>query len=231
MDMFGVLYTSRDVVSSAYAGTLIATFSTALLCLLGLSWTDARWRAPLAMVGVAALASALTHLGATSLWLTEQKASGAMRFSGWFTVHPLQVAAVYFFASAMGEVPVGVFWRMSAAALLMVFSRYLGDAGFFNPTLGALLSIAFWLYILGEMYFGAMPDIVRKRSRPVRLGYFWIRLIMTIGWAIYPILHFVDVVIGAGQASGIVALYTLFDLINLIAPSLIVLAVASQERY
>jgi hypothetical protein len=229
--MFGVLYMSRDVVSSAYAGTLVATFSTAILCFLGLSWTDERWRIPLAIVGVAALASAIGYVGATSLWLAEQKASGALRYSGWFTVQPLQVAAVYFFANATGKVPVGVFWRTSAAALLMVFSRYLGDAGFFNPTLGALLSIAFWLYFLGEMYFGAMPDIVRKGSRAVRLGFFWIRLILTIGWAIYPILHFVDVVIGAGQASGVVALYTLFDLINLLTPSLIVLAVASQERY
>lgn len=229
--MFGALYTTQDVVSSAYAGALLATFSTAILCFLGLSWSNERWRVPLAMVGVAALASSLHYVGATSLWLTAQKTSGGIRFSGWFTVHPLQVAAVYFFVAALGKVPVGVFWRMTAAALLMVFSRYLGDAGFFNATLGALLSIGFWLYILGEMYFGAMPDIVRKGSRPVRLGYFWIRLILTIGWAIYPILHFVDVVIGAGEASGVVALYTLFDLVNLITPSLIVLAVAGQERY
>lgn len=229
--MFGQLYTTQDVVSSAYAGALLATFATAMLCFLGLSWTNEKWRVPLAMVGVAALASSLHYVGAASLWLANGQTSGGIRFSGWFTVHPLQVAAVFFFAATMGRVPVGVFWRMTAAALLMVFSRYLGDAGFFNPTLGALLSIGFWLYILGEMYFGAMPDLIRKGSRAVRLGYFWIRLIMTIGWAVYPILHFVDVVIGAGQASGVVALYTLFDLINLITPSLIVLAVAGQERY
>jgi len=42
-------------------------------------------------------------------------------------------------------------------------------------------------------------------DRAVRLGFFWVRLIMTIGWAIYPILHFVDVVIGTGQAAGVVA--------------------------
>lgn len=229
--MFGTLYTTQDVVSSAYAAALLATFSTAILCFLGLAWTNEKWRVPLAMVGVASLASSLHYVGATSLWLSGQAASGGIRFSGWFIVHPLQVAAVYFFARTMGKAPVGVFWRMTGAALLMVFSRYLGDAGFFNPTLGVLLSIGFWLYILGEMYFGAMPDLIRKGSRAVRLGYFWIRLILTIGWAIYPILHFVDVVIGAGQAPGVVALYTLFDLINLITPSLIVLAVAGQERY
>lgn len=229
--MFGALYTSQDVVSSAFAGALLATFATAILCFLGLSWSNEKWRVPLAMVGVAALAAAVGYIGATALWLTAQEASAGIRFSAWFTVHPLQVAAVYFFASAIGKVPVGVFWRMTAAALLMVFSRYLGDAAFFNPTLGVLLSIGFWLYILGEMYFGAMSDVIRKSSRAVRLGFFWVRLIMTIGWAIYPILHFVDVVIGTGQAAGVVALYTLFDLINLITPSLIVLAVAGQERY
>lgn len=229
--MFGSIYTSQDVVSSAYAAALLATFSTAVLCLIGLSWSNEKWRVPLALVGVAALASSLHYVGATSLWLSTGKASGGIRFSGWFTVQPLQVASVYFFARASARVPVGVFWRMSAAALLMVFSRYLGDAGFFNPTLGALLSIGFWLYILGELYFGAMTEAVRKQSRAVRLGYFWVRLILTIGWAIYPILHFVDTVIGAGQAPGVVALYTLFDLVNLILPSLIVLAVAGQERY
>ena len=229
--MFATLYTTQDVVSSALASALLATFAAAMLCFLGLSWVNERWRVPLAMVGVAALASSVHYLGSTGLWLETQRASSGIRFSAWFTVHPLQVAAVYFVARALGDVPVGIFWRISAAALLMVFSRYLGDAGFFNPTLGVLLSIGFWLYILGELYFGAMTDAIRKGGRAVRLGYFWIRLIMTIGWAIYPILHFVDVVIGTGQASGVVALYTLADLINLIAPSLVVLAVASQERY
>ncbi len=229
--MFGTLFTTQDVVSSTFAGVLLATFSTAILCFLGMSWTNERWRVPLALVGVAALASSLHYLGATNLWLDAQKSSAGIRFAAWFTVHPLQVVAVYFFARTVGKVPVGIFWRIGVAALLMVFTRYLGDAQFFNPTLGALISIGFWLYILGEMYFGAMADTVRKASRPIRFGYFWIRLIMTIGWAIYPILHFVDVVIGSGQASGVVALYTLFDLVNLITPSLIVLAVAGQERY
>ena len=229
--MLGSLYTTQDVVSSANAGAMLMTFSAAMLCFLGLSWVDERWRPAVTMVGVAALASAMHYWMATGVWLQTQSASAGIRYTGWFTVHPLQVAAVYFFACTMGKVPVGIFWRMTAAALLMVFSRYLGDAGFFNPTLGVLLSIGFWLYILGEMYFGAMANAVRNGSRAVRLGYFWIRLIYTIGWAIYPILHFVDVVIGTGQAAAVIALYTLFDLINLITPTLIVLAVAGQERY
>src|SRR5690606_17174541 len=157
--------------------------------------------------------------------------SAGVRFSAWYTVHPLQVAAIYFYARTQGPVPVGVFWRMTAAALLMVFGRWLGDAHFFNPTLGVLISIGFWLYILGELYFGAMVEPVRRAGRPVRFGYFWVRLILTLGWAVYPILHFVDVVIGVGHAPSIIVLYSVFDIVNLIIPSLIVLADAGQDRY
>lgn len=229
--MFGVLFQSGDVVSTSYGAAIIATFATSVLAILGLSWTSERWRIPLALSGVALLASALSYLDAGQVWLSTQTMSAAYRYAAWFTVQPMQVAAAYFFARVAGPVPVGVFWRSVVAAGLMVLSRYLGDAGIFNGTLGVLLSIAFWLYILGEMYFGAMATYVRKASPAMRMGYFWIRLIMTIGWAIYPILYFVDVVIGAGHARPIIVLYTIADLLNLITVSMIVLAVAGKERY
>lgn len=229
--MFGTLFQSSDLVSTSFGVVTVATFATGILALLGLSWVSERWRIPVALSGVALLASAVQYFDASKIWLATQQMTAAPRYVGWFVVHPLQVASVFFFASIAGAVPAGVFWRTTAAAILMVFSRYLGDAGIFNPTLGVLLSMAFWLYILGELYFGAMSDVVRKSSRPIRLGYFWVRLILTVGWAIYPILHFVDVVIGTGHARSIVVLYTLADLVNLVTVSMIVLAVAGRERF
>lgn len=228
--MFGTQLQSSDLVAASYAAAVIATFSTAVLCLLGLSWTPERWRLPLALSGVALLAAAFAYFEASAVWMATKTISGASRYIGWFTVQPMQVAAAYFFARNCGPAPAGVFWRVSVAAILMVLCRFLGDAGIFNPTLGVLLSIAFWLYILGEMYFGAMNLAVRSAPRAVRVGYFWIRLIMTIGWAIYPVLHFVDLVIGAGHGRPVILLYTLADFFNLIAVALIVLAVSSQER-
>lgn len=226
-----LLFHSSDVVSTSFGVATIAIFATAALTLLGLSWVSERWRIPLALSGIATLASALSYLDAAQVWLATQTMTAAYRYIGWFTVQPLQVAALFFLARIAGPVPAGVFWRTAVAAVLMVLSRYLGDAVLFNATLGVLLSMAFWLYILGEQYFGAMSAAIRKSSGAMRLGYFWVRLIFTVGWAIYPILYFVDVVIGAGQARGVIVLYTLADLVNLIAVSLIVLTVAGQERY
>jgi sensory rhodopsin len=229
--MFGVELQPSDLVATSYAGLTVATIAAAALTFLGLSWVAERWRLAVALAGVALLASAFAYYSATNVWLATQKVSAASRYVAWFTVQPLQVAAVYFYVYTLKVVPAGVFWRMVAAAILMVLSRYFGEAGIFNPTLGVLLSIAFWLYILGEMYFGSMSEVVIGGSRSIRLGYFWIRLILTIGWVIYPILYFADLVVGTGQSHAIAVLYSLADLINLISVSLIVLAVASQERY
>jgi hypothetical protein len=81
------------------------------------------------------------------------------------------------------------------------------------------------------MYFGRMADVMRKASRPMQIGYLWIRLIMTVGWVVIPILHFVDVVIGVGYTPAIATLYTIADLVNLVALALTYLAVAGKERY
>lgn len=224
-------YVSGDIVSSTLATAVVATLAAGLLCALGLSWTAARWRPSVALASVALLASCAMYLQSLGIWHGAGSLSAAPRYVGYFSSQPALVAAVFVFARQSGPVPVGVFWRMLVAAALMVLSRYLGDALVFDPTLGALLSMAFWIYILGELYFGPMSSAVRTASRPIRLGYFWVRLIMTIGWAIYPILHFVDVVIGVGHVPSIIVLYSIADVTNLLTISLIFMAVAGQERY
>ncbi|MEO1192138.1 MAG: bacteriorhodopsin [Pseudomonadota bacterium] len=225
------LYLSSDLVTLSLSTAAVASLAMAALLGLGLSWVGERWRVSVALSAAALLASALIYYQSLTIWQAEGALSAAPRYVGWYVIQPALVAAVFFFARLSGPVSVGVFWRTLAAAILMVFCRFLGDAGIFDPTLGALLSLAFWLYILGELYFGDMSAAVRKASRPIRLAYFWIRLILTIGWAIYPILHFVDVVIGTGHTAGIIVLYTLADLINLITVALIFLSVAGKERY
>jgi sensory rhodopsin len=229
--MFTTLFNTSDITSSALAAATMGCFAASGLLALGLSWAAERWRIAIALSAVAMALSGFYYFGATEVWIATGKASAGPRFATWAAVHPLLVAAAYFFANVTERVPPGVFWRTTVAALLMTLSRYLGDAQIFNPTLGVLLSIAFWLYILGEMYFGKMSETVRKATRPVQLGYFWIRLIMTIGWAIIPILHFVDVVIGTGHVAPIVILYTVADAVNLITLSLIYIAVSGKERY
>jgi len=224
-------FQTSDITGSALSAAAMGCLAASVLMAFGLTWVSERWRIPVALGAVALGISAVFYMSADQQWLAGGKLAAGPRFAAWFAVQPLLVAAAYFFANIAGPVPAGVFWRSTVAAFLMVLCRYLGDAHIFNPTLGVLLSIAFWLYILGELYFGRMADVMRKASRPMQIGYFWIRLIMTVGWAIVPILHFVDVVIGVGYGPVVATLYTIADLVNLIALALTYLAVAGKERY
>ncbi len=95
--MPGMNFLTSDLVSTSYGVAIVAMLAGAALALLGLTWTSERWRIPVALVGVAMLASALTYLGAAETWAESQKATAGSRYVSWFVVQPLQVAAAYFF--------------------------------------------------------------------------------------------------------------------------------------
>ena len=100
-------------------------------------------------------------------------------------------------------------------------------------TVGALFAaamLALWLYILGEAYFGTMSEkMAAHGSDPARRGYFWLRLIMTIGWAIYPLCYFIATFSGSVGPADLIVTYNLADFINQIAFGLIILAVGMRE--
>jgi len=144
-----------------------------------------RWKLALALAGIVTLVSGLHYVGAASVWIETGKMTIIHRYIGWALTLPLLVVTLYFYARAVAHVPVGIFWRTLVAAIVMVLARYMGEAGLMHPALGFLIALALWLYILGEAYFGAMSEkMAAHGSDTARRGYFWLRLIMTIGWAI-----------------------------------------------
>jgi hypothetical protein len=133
--------------------------------------------------------------------------------------------ALYFFAQTAGRPGVGLFWRLIVVSTLMVLVRYLGEAGYMNATLAFLIGLVFWLYILGELYFGRMDDAVRQAPADhVRRGYFWLRLIVTIGWGIYPLGNFLTAFAGLTDTGALSVAYNLADIINRMAFGVAVLA-------
>jgi sensory rhodopsin len=109
-----------------------------------------------------------------------------------------------------------------------------GRATVFGSLLGALnlflIGLILWLYILGELYFGRLAEIkAQSGSDPVRLGYFWLRLIVTIGWALYPLTYLI-VRLGSGaDLAKLLVINNLGDLINQIAFVFALLATAIND--
>jgi bacteriorhodopsin len=219
-----------DVASATFLLLLAAMVGTTVLLLLGVSWVSPRWRLPVALASLVPLVGALHYAFGSVIWLTTHEMPTALRYVDWLATEPAQVLALYFFVHTVAKTPTGLFWRLLIASIAMVLARYMGETDLIYPTLAFLIGLILWLYVLGELYFGRLAEInAQSASAPVRVGFFWLRLIVTVGWALYPLSYLIVRLGNGADVAKMMVIYNLADLINQIAFVLAVLAAAIND--
>ena len=219
-----------DVASATFLLMTAAMAATTVLLLTSGRWVSPRWRLPVALSSLVPLVGVL-HYGLASLvWLQAHDMPVVFRYADWMIAAPVQVLTLYFFIQTVSSTPTGLFWRLLIASVAMVLARYMGETDLLYPTLGFLIGLLLWLYVLGEFYFGRMAEIAaQSASDPVRIGFFWLRLIVTIGWALYPLSYLIVRLGNGADVAKMSVIYNLADLINQIAFVLAVLATAIND--
>lgn len=220
------VYQTTDLTAASYSVALFGLAATTVLLLIGTAWVGRNWRLPVTLCAIAALIGVGAAWEAREAWLAGGGVPVVYHYVGWSVSMPLQVLALYFLARTAGKLGPGLFWRLVVVSVLMVFVRYLGEAQYMHPTLAFLIGLVFWLYILGELYFGRMDDAVRASTGDgLRRGYFWLRLIVTVGWAIYPLGNFLTAFAGMVDDGSLSVAYNLADILNRMAFGVAVLSV------
>ena len=106
----------------------------------------------------------------------------------------------------------------------------MGAANFISPTLGFLVGLAGGLYILGELYLGEAGRLISASdNKKLQSTYNALRLIVTIGWAIYPLAYFMEYLGGGVDGASINLIYNLADFLNRIAFGLVIYHLAAGE--
>jgi len=225
-----VVFQTADLTAASYSSALLGLVATSILLLLGSSWVKKGWKLPVTLCALAALVGVGAIYEARLAWAANQSVPVVYHYVGWAISMPLQVLALYFFASQTGKLGMGLFWRLTVVSILMVFVRYLGEAQFMHATLAFLIGLVFWLYILGELFFGRMDETIRgSLNEPVQRGYFWIRLIVTVGWAIYPLGNFITSFAGYVDDGSLSVAYNIADFLNRMAFGVALLASAMLD--
>jgi bacteriorhodopsin len=148
----------------------------------------------------------------------------------WLATMPMQIMVMYFFVNTMAGLSTWLFWRLLVASVAMVVARYLGETNLIYPGLGFLIGLACWLYVLGEIFFGRMSDVSAKSNNfSVHRGYFWMRLIVSIGWGLYPLTYFIVAFSGGAGEGKLSIVYNLADLVNQVAFCLTVLSASVRD--
>lgn len=224
------LLQATDIASGTFSLLLVATLAATVLLLMGTAWVSKKWKLPVALAGMVTLVSALHYFEASQLWQASGQMPAIYRYIAWFITMPLQVVALYFFIGAMGSLSIWLFWRLLVVSVVMVLARYLGETNLMYPTLGFLIGLVAWLYILGEVFFGRMGEVSAKSANlSVHRGYFWLRLIVTVGWAVYPLSYFIAGFAGGVAENKLNIVYNLADLVNQIAFGLTILTAAMKD--
>ena len=228
------VFETADITAASYSTALLGLVATSVLLFIGSGWAERSWKLPVTLCGIAALVGVGAVYEAREAWLAVQQVPVGYHYVGWGVSMPLQILALYFFAARCGGLGAGLFWRLAIVTNLMVFVRYLGEASLMNETLAFLIGLVLWLYILGELFFGRMDEVIRgSLSEPVRRGYFWLRLIVTVGWAVYPLGNFLTSFSGYTDTGALSVTYNIADFLNRMAFGMAVLASAlidSKEK-
>jgi len=219
-----------DVASATFWLISIAMAAATAFFFLERRRVADRWKTSVTVAGVVTLVSAIHYFYLREVWTATGAVSTVHRFIDWQLTVPLQAVSFYLVLMAITAVSAALFWRLLVASAVMVAAAYLGAANYMSPTLGFLIAVAGGLYILGEVYLGEAGKInARSGNQVVQSAFNALRLIATIGWAIYPLGYFMEYLGGGVDPMSLNVIYNLADFLNKIAFGLVIYRAAVRD--
>ncbi|AMM26858.1 biphenyl 2,3-dioxygenase [Variovorax sp. PAMC 28711] len=194
---------------------------------------SAKWKTSLTVSGLVTLVAAVHYFYMREVWVTTGSTPTVFRYIDWLITVPLLMIEFYLILAAITKVQSGIFWRLIIGTLVMLIGGYLGEARYLSAWPAFIIGMAGWAFILYEIFFGQAGKISATDAPPsVRSAFNTMRLIVTFGWAIYPIGYYFGYLTGATAADSANALniiYNAADVLNKIAFGLIIWSVAVSE--
>ena len=116
-------------------------------------------------------------------------------------------------------------------SLVMLLGGFLGETEEIPELLGFTIGVAGWIYILYEIFSGEAGKAAAKSgNKPLVTAFSALRMIVTIGWAIYPLGYIFGYLLeGAINSNTLNIIYNLADFVNKIAFGLIIWSCAAAN--
>ena len=187
----------------------------------------AGWKTSITVAGLITGIAFIHYMYMRAAWVHTGDSPTVFRYIDWLITVPLQMVEFYLILTAVRKVPSGIFWRLLIGSLVMLIGGYLGEAGYIPATLGFVIFMAGWIYVLYEIFSGEAGKAAAKSgNKSFATAFSALRVIVTLGWAIYPLGYVFGNLTGGIEANSLNVIYNLSDFINKIAFGLIIWAAA-----
>ena len=182
------------------------------------------------VAGLVTLIAAVHYFYMREVWVVLGDSPTVYRYIDWMLTVPLQIIEFFLILAAITVVPVSLFWKLLIASIVMLVGGYLGEAGFIDVTVGFVIGMVGWLYIIYEIFVGEASKINASSGNAASQSAFkTIRLIVTIGWAIYPIGYILGYLTQSANVDSLNIIYNLADLVNKIAFGVAIWLAATRD--
>ena len=169
-----------------------------------------KWRTSLVVGSLVTLVAGVHYFYMRDVWVSTGASPTVFRYVDWIITVPLQMIEFYLILAACTAIAGGVFWRLFIGSMVMLIGGYLGEAGFINVTLGFVIGMAGWIFILYEIFAGEAGKVnAAEAPDSVKTAFNTMKWIVTIGWAIYPIGYFLGYMAGGADANALNIIYNL----------------------
>ncbi|MBL6623399.1 MAG: bacteriorhodopsin [Rhizobiales bacterium] len=226
--------TTGQLNPSDLVGVSFWIISAAMVAATFFFWVErdravGKWKTSLTVAAMVTGIAAIHYFYMRDVWVTTGESPVVFRYVDWLLTVPLQIVEFYLILAAIAVVSASLFWRLLSASVIMLIAGYLGEIGSMNVWLAFIIGMLAWIYIIYEIFVGEASKISASEGTPASQKAFnALRIIVTVGWAIYPIGYVIGYV-GAGSADSLNLIYNLADFVNKIAFGVVIWAAATSE--
>jgi len=210
-----------DPVAISFWIISIAMVAATVFFLMEAFVLNVHWKTSMHVGSLVTLVAAVHYFYMREYWVKFAQSPIVYRYIDWSITVPLQMIEFYLILSAVNpNVGGGIFWRLLIGTVAMLVFGYAGESGILGAWLGFILGMAGWGYILYEIFYGEAGQCAAaatKTNRHIKSAFDTMRLIVTVGWSIYPLGYFFGYLLHQWGDSPCNFTYNIADVINKIA--------------
>ena len=208
----------NDAVAISFWIISISMVAASVFFLMESAAVDKHWKTSLNVGALVTIVAAVHYFYMREFWVIIGTSPILYRYIDWSITVPLQMIEFYLILSAVNPSISGMmFWRLLLGTVAMLAFGYAGEAQFVNPWVGFCAGMCGWFFILFEIFAGEAGNTASGTNKYVAASFSTMRLIVTVGWSIYPMGYFFGYLMGSVQDATLNLVYNLADFVNKIA--------------
>ena len=233
--MMPTLASAANLQADDYVGISFWLISIAMVASTVFFYAEARriggkWGVSLLVSALVTLVAAVHYFYMRDVWITTGETPTVYRYIDWLITVPLLMIEFYLILAAVGAASARIFWNLLIGTLIMLLGGYFGEVGLIDATLGFIIGMVGWVYILYYIFSGEAGQSAKSAPAGVQTAFSTMRMIVLIGWAIYPLGYILGYMTGSVDPASLNGIYNIADFINKIAFGLMIWVAATSEE-